>query len=81
VLLAALGVAAGVLGALLALRLVGAFVAVTATATRPLLPIQVVVAWAGAATVLGAVTVTGVAAVAVLAWRALREPPTARLRA
>jgi hypothetical protein len=81
VLLAALGVAAGVLGALLALRLVGAFVAVTATATRPLLPIQTVVAWAGAATVLGAVTVTGVAAVAVLAWRALREPPTARLRA
>jgi hypothetical protein len=81
VLLAALGVAAGVLGAVLALRLVGAFVAVTATATRPLLPIQTVVAWAGAATVLGAITVASVTTVAVLAARTLREPPTARLRA
>jgi hypothetical protein len=81
VLLAALGVAAGVLGALVAIRLVGAFVAVTATATRPLLPIQTVVAWAGAASVLGAVTVASVATVAVLAARTLREPPTTRLRA
>jgi hypothetical protein len=61
--------------------LVGAFVAVTATATRPLLPIQTVVAWAGAATVLGAITVASVTTVAVLASRTLREPPTARLRA
>jgi hypothetical protein len=81
VLLAALGVAAGVLGALLALRLVGALVAVTATATRPLLPIHTAVAWAGAATVLGAIAIASVATVAVLAGRALHEPPTARLRA
>jgi hypothetical protein len=81
VLLAALGVAAGVLGALLAVRLVGAFVAVTATATRPLLPIQTVVAWAGAATVLCAIAVASVATVAVLAGRTLREPPARRLRA
>jgi hypothetical protein len=81
VLLAALGIAAGAVGALLALRLVGAFVAVTATASRPLLPIQTVVAWAAAATLLGAITIASVATVALLAGRTLREPPTARLRA
>jgi hypothetical protein len=62
-------------------RLVGAFVAVTATATRPLLPIQTVVAWAGGATLLGAITAASIIAVAVLAGRALREPPARRLRA
>jgi hypothetical protein len=81
VLLATLGIAAGVLGGLLALRLVGAFVAVTGTATRPLLPIQIIVAWAGAATVLGAIAIASVAMAAALAHRVLRESPTTRLRA
>jgi hypothetical protein len=81
VLLAGLGVAAGCVGALLAVRLVGAFVAVTATATRPLLPIQTVVAWAAGATALGAIAAGSLVAVTVLARRTMREPPTRRLRA
>jgi hypothetical protein len=81
VLLAALGVAAGFLGALIAAQLVGAFVAVTATATRPLLPVQTVVAWAGGAIALGAIAAASLLAVAVLAGWALREPLTRRLRA
>lgn len=80
VLLAVLGLAAGVIGGLLALRLVGAFVAITATATRPLLPIQTVVAWAGVLTLLGTVAVVGAVAVGVLAHLTLRESPTRRLR-
>jgi predicted lysophospholipase L1 biosynthesis ABC-type transport system permease subunit len=81
VLLAALGVAAGCVGALLAVRLVGAFVAVTATATQPLLPIQTVVAWAAGSTALGAIATGSLVAVTVLARRTMREPPTRRLRA
>jgi hypothetical protein len=79
--LSVLGVAAGVLGALLAVRMVGAFVAVTGTSTRPLPPIEPVVAWGAIAVVLAAVAVAGLATSALLAGRTLRETAARRLRA
>jgi hypothetical protein len=79
--LSALGATAGVLGALLAVRMVGAFVAVTGTSTRPLPPIEPVVAWGAIASVLAAVAVAGLATSALLAWRTLRESAARRLRA
>jgi hypothetical protein len=80
--LSALGITAGVLGGLVSARLTGAFVAVTGTATRPLPPIATVIAWPGAAVVVGAVVVAGVAAAALVAGRALgAESAARRLRA
>jgi hypothetical protein len=79
--LSALGAIAGVLGALLAVRLVGAFVAVTGSSTRPLPPIEPVVAWGAIASVLAAIAVAGLATSALLAGRTLRESAARRLRA
>jgi hypothetical protein len=79
--LSALGAIAGVLGALLAVRLVGAFVAVTGSSTRPLPPIEPVVAWGAIASVLAAIAVAGLATSALLAGRTLRESTARRLRA
>jgi hypothetical protein len=79
--LSALGVAAGFVGALLAVRMVGAFVAVTGTSARPLPPIQPVVAWSGIAIVLAAVVAAGLASAAFLAGQTLRETAARRLRA
>lgn len=79
--LSLLGLGAGVLGALLAGRLVGASVAVTGTAARPLPPIQTVTAWPAAATLLGSVILAALATAALLARRSLRDTTAKRLRA
>jgi hypothetical protein len=79
--ISALGVAAGVLGALLAVRLVTAFVAVTGTAARPLPPIEPAIAWRVGGAMLVAVAVANVVAAALLAGQALRETAGRRLRA
>lgn len=76
-----LGVAAGVLGGLLAVRLIGAFVAVTGTSARPLPPIEPVVAWKAGAGLLTIVATAAVGTAAVLAARALHETAARRLRA
>ena len=79
--LSAVGVAAGLGGAVLATRVIGALVAVTGTARRPLPPIASVVAWSAGAVVLAALVVAALATTAVAAGRALREPVAKRLRA
>jgi hypothetical protein len=78
--LSLLGVAAGLLGGLLALRLIGAFVAVAGTAARPLPPIEPVVAWGEAAALLAAVLGGGLVGVTAVAGRELREVAARRLR-
>lgn len=80
-LLSALGVAAGILGALLAVRLVGAFVAVTGASARPLPAIEPLVAWSAIAVVLAAVAIAGLATAVFLAGRTLRETAARRLNA
>jgi hypothetical protein len=75
------GVVAGVIGALLGLRLIAAFVAVTGTAKRPLPPIESVIAWSALIGVVAAVVLAGLAAAAMLTRRALHETPAGRLRA
>jgi hypothetical protein len=79
--LSVLGVAAALAGAVLAVGLVGAFVAVTGAAGRPLPPIEPVVAWRSAIAVIAAVSAIGLGAVALLAARVLRETAARRLRA
>jgi len=79
--LAALGIAAAVIGAVLSVRLTGSLVAITGTATRPLPPILVVVPWLALVAVVAAVAVAGAGIAALLAGRALREPASRRLRA
>ncbi len=79
--LSLLGVAAGFGGGLLALRLVGAFVAVTGSAERPLVPIEAVVAWKGSALVLAGTAVAAAVLVTALAGRLVRESLGRRLRA
>jgi hypothetical protein len=79
--LALLGVAAGLLGGFVSVRLTGAFVAVTGTAKRPLPPIATVAAWSAAGIVVAAVVVAGAVAAALVASRALRETTARRLRA
>jgi hypothetical protein len=77
----ALGLVAGLLGGVLGVRLVGAFVAVTGTARRPLPPIVSVVAWKTGAVVLAVLVAAALAAASLVAGRALREPAARRLRA
>jgi ABC-type antimicrobial peptide transport system permease subunit len=79
--LSALGIAAGVAGGFLGVRLIGAFVAVTGTARRPLPPIAAVVDWIATSVVVAALVAAAVAAAALVAGRALREPAARRLRA
>ena len=79
--LSLLGVAAGFVGSLLAVRLIATLVAVTGTASRPLPPIEPVVAWRADLVVVLALGVATSAAAALLAGRALREPAARRLRA
>jgi hypothetical protein len=79
--LSVLGVLAGLLGAMLAVRLVGAGVAVTGAGDVPVPPIEPVIAW-GATIVLMASVAAGVLVSALLlARRALHEPAARRLRA
>jgi hypothetical protein len=80
-LVSTLGIAAGLVGGALGARLIGAFVAVTGTAERPLPPIVPVIAWAAGALVLAALVAGAVTAAALVAGRALREPAARRLRA
>jgi hypothetical protein len=79
--LSALGIVAGLLGALASVLLIGGFVAVTGTATRPLPPIVPVVAWPAAVAIVAALAAASLAATALVAGRALREPESGRLRA
>jgi hypothetical protein len=79
--LSATGIAAAIVGALAAVRLVGAFVAVTGSGTRPLPPIAPAVAWIGGGVVTAAVAAAGVLAVVVLVRRVFRESTATRLRA
>jgi hypothetical protein len=79
--LTAFGTGAGLLGALLSVRLVAAFVAVTGTASRPLPPIVAVIPWPTVGWVAAGVGVVGTAAAALLAGRALHETAARRLRA
>ena len=79
--LSLLGVAAGLLGGLLAVRLIGSLVAVTGTAGRPLPPIEPVVVWLSNAVVVAVITAAALIAAALLARRALRETAARRLRA
>ena len=79
--LAAFGLVAGVLGGLLSLRLIAAFVAVTGTAQRPLPPIESVVAWTALVAIVAAVALAGLATAAFLTRRALHDAPARRLRA
>lgn len=80
--LSVFGVAAGFLGGLLAVRLIGSLVAVTGTAaTRPLPPIEPVIAWQADAIVVAVMAVAAVFGAALLARRALRETTARRLRA
>jgi hypothetical protein len=80
-LLSALGIAAGVAGGVLGVRLIGAFVAVTGTARTPLPPIVAVVDWVAVVAVVAALVAAALAAAALVAGRALREPAARRLRA
>jgi hypothetical protein len=77
----AFGVAAGLAGALLALRLIGAFVAVTGTGGRPLPPIVPAVSWTGTGILLALLAGLGIVGVSFLARRTLGESTAARLRA
>jgi hypothetical protein len=79
--LSLLGVVAGFLGGLLAVRLIGALVAVTGTAARPLPPIAPVVDWRVDAIVVATMAVAALVGAALLARRTLRETAARRLRA
>lgn len=79
--LSLLGIAAGFVGALLAVRLIGALVAVTAGAGRPLPPIEPVVQWQADLAVVLLTAVGALAGAGFLARRALRETAARRLRA
>ena len=79
--LSSIGLAGAVLGALVAVRLIAAFVAVTGTAADPLPPIATVVDWPAVAVVLAAVGTAALASSALLARWSLRETAARRLRA
>ena len=79
--LSVLGIAAGALGGLAATWLIGALVAVTGGARRPLPPIVTVVAWVTGAVVISSVVVAAIVAAALVVRRSLRGPVAGRLRA
>jgi ABC-type antimicrobial peptide transport system permease subunit len=74
------GLLAGFLGGLLAIYLVGSFVAVAGSAEAPLPPIRPVVSWLAVVVVTAAVAVFGVGATIILARRELRRTTGMRLR-
>jgi hypothetical protein len=80
VFLSLLGLAAALVGASLAVRLVTALVAVTGTATRPLPPITTAIAWQTGGVLLGVVAVAVILAAPMLVGRSLREAAGRRLR-
>jgi hypothetical protein len=77
--LSALGLSAGLLGAFVALRMTGGLVAVTGTASFPLPSIVPVVAWAPVGALVVGVGVGTLVAVVALVQSALREPVARRL--
>ena len=79
--LSAFGLGAGFLGGVLAVRLIGAFVAVTGTATSPIPSIVPVVAWIPAAIVVAALGAVALVSAHLVARRALRGPAARRLTA
>ena len=79
--LSALGIGAGFAGGVLAVRLIGAFVAVTGTATAPIPSIVPIVAWIPAAAVVAALGAVALASARLVARRALRGPAARRLTA
>jgi hypothetical protein len=81
VVLSVLGIGAGLLGGVLAVRLVGALVAVTVGGRTPLPSIVPVAAWIPAAALLAAVGAVALAAALVLARGAFRGPAARRLTA
>jgi hypothetical protein len=81
VLLSLVGIGAGLLGGVLAVRLVGALVAVTAGGGTPLPSIVPVAAWIPATALLAAVGAVALAAALVLARGAFRGPAARRLTA
>jgi hypothetical protein len=80
-LLSTLGIAAGVVGGLAGTRLIGALVAVTGSARRPLPPIVTVVAWAADAAVISTVAIAAVVVAALVVRRSRRGSTAERLRA
>jgi hypothetical protein len=80
-LLSVLGLGAGLLGGVLAVRLVGALVAVTAGGGTPLPSIVAVAAWTPGAALLAAVGAVALVAALVLARAAFRGPAGRRLTA
>jgi hypothetical protein len=80
-LLSVLGIGAGLLGGVLAVRLVGALVAVTAGGGTPLPSIVAVAAWVPAAALLAAVGAVALTAALMLARAAFRGPAGRRLTA
>src|ERR671923_187280 len=81
VVLSALGIGAGFAGGVLAVRLIGAFVAVTGTAASPIPSIVPIVAWVPAAAVVAALGAVALASARLVARRALRGPAARRLTA
>ncbi len=80
VVLCLLGFVAALAGAALAIRVVAALVAVTATAGQPLPPIQTAIAWQDGGALLAAVAAVALLAAAALTGRGLREAAGGRLR-
>jgi hypothetical protein len=78
--LSALGLAAGGIGGVLTVALIGTYVAVTASGARPLPSIEPTVAWSVGVVVLVGLAVAAVIAAAWIAGRDLRRSVAARLR-
>jgi hypothetical protein len=79
--LSLIGVAVGLVGGYFAVRLVAALVAVTGGGLLPVPPIEAVVPWGAAGTLIGGVGFVAVGCALVLARRAFRRPVAERLRA
>jgi hypothetical protein len=79
--LSVIGIAAGLGGGLLAVRLVGSLVAVTAGGGVPIPPIETVISWPDVAVLLAVVAAVAVAAALLLARNAFVRPVAQRLRA
>jgi hypothetical protein len=79
--LSVLGLAAGVAGAFVAVRLIAAFVAVTGSTRRALPPIVPLVAWGLVAAILALLVAAAMVAAAAVAAQAVRGTVAGRLRA
>jgi hypothetical protein len=75
------GLAAGIGGGFLAVRLIGALVAVTGSGSVPIPPIQTVVDWPAVTALLAGIGAVAITASLLLAQRAFGRPVSERLRA